>query len=320
VTKPEEIARAIARGAATMPPDKPLATVFMSSKGAPPVLASGPRGKIPSFSFPENAALALSAAVRYGRFRDRAPGKTASIPRERERRIRKILDQAREASGASERPWLEPDAVSAILELTEIRTATSTTTAPTSEAAAEAARALGCPVVLKAVAPGLLHKSDVGGVALGLWSRESVLDEATKMKDRVEAAGYSLSGFFVQREVLAGIEGMVGVTTDPGLGPIVVAGLGGRQVELFRDAAFRLPPASDLDAYEMVDSLKMKKLLDGFRGAPPGDRDAFAAIVCRISALVDIAPEISELDLNPVKILPPGQGAVVLDARIRIGH
>jgi acyl-CoA synthetase (NDP forming) len=168
------------------------------------------------------------------------------------------------------------------------------------------------------IAGDVVHKSDVGGVALGLRSREDVRDAASRMKERLVAAAKVLDGFQLQRHVEGGIEGIVGVATDPGLGPIVVAGLGGTQVELLGDAAFRLPPVTDLDARAMLDSLKAKRLLDGFRGAPRADGDAFAEIVCRVSALVEIAPEITELDLNPVKILSAGNGAVVVDARIRV--
>ncbi|HEX7672343.1 MAG TPA: GNAT family N-acetyltransferase, partial [Polyangiaceae bacterium] len=116
VTKPDEVAAAIARGAAHVPPEKPVSTVFMSSKGTPASLAGGARGKIPSYSFPENAALALSAAHRYARFRDRPVGKAAALPRDRERRVRGIIDTAlRESNG--DKVWLSVGAVSTILEL-----------------------------------------------------------------------------------------------------------------------------------------------------------------------------------------------------------
>ena len=99
----------------------------------------------------------------------------------------------------------------------------------------------------------------------------------------------------------------------------MVCGLGGVLVELLRDASFRLAPVTDLDAEEMLSSLRSAKLLDGYRGALPGDRQALISVLMRVSALVEVAPEILELDLNPVKVLEPGRGAIVLDARIRIG-
>jgi acyl-CoA synthetase (NDP forming) len=106
--------------------------------------------------------------------------------------------------------------------------------------------------------------------------------------------------------------------TDPDLGPLVVAGLGGREVELMRDVSFRLAPVTDRDAAEMIDGLRMRPLLDGYRAAPPGDRAALLDLIGRVSALADAVPEIRELDLNPVKVLAPGEGAVAVDARIRV--
>ena len=111
---------------------------------------------------------------------------------------------------------------------------------------------------------------------------------------------------------------MVGVTTDPTFGPLSVCGLGGVLVELLRDVAFRLSPVSDTDAVEMIGKLRSSKLLDGYRGAPAGDRAALASVIMRISALVEVVPELRELDLNPVKILPPGKGAVAVDGRMRV--
>jgi acyl-CoA synthetase (NDP forming) len=136
---------------------------------------------------------------------------------------------------------------------------------------------------------------------------------------RVQELGARLDGILLQREVRGGLEALVGVTTDPTFGPLVVCGLGGVLVELLRDVAFRLTPVSDLDAAEMLAELRSSPLLDGYRGGLPGDRDALIQVIMRISALVEIAPEIRELDLNPVKVLVPGRGAIVVDGRLRVG-
>jgi acyl-CoA synthetase (NDP forming) len=127
-----------------------------------------------------------------------------------------------------------------------------------------------------------------------------------------------MESVLLQREVRGGIEALVGVVEDPTFGPLVVCGLGGVQVELLRDASFRLPPVTDVDARDMIDRLRGKALFDGYRGAPPADREALVSILQRVSALAEAAPELCELDLNPVKVLAPGAGAVVLDARIRL--
>ena len=111
---------------------------------------------------------------------------------------------------------------------------------------------------------------------------------------------------------------IVGVTTDPTFGPLVGVGLGGVLVELVRDISFRLSPVSDLDAEQMIAELRSRRVLDGYRGAPAGDVKALVALIQRVSALVEVVPEITELDLNPVKVLAPGEGAVVVDGRLRV--
>jgi acyl-CoA synthetase (NDP forming) len=208
--------------------------------------------------------------------------------------------------------------VEAVLAAAGVPMAASTVMPP--ERAVAAAEAMGYPLVAKAVAPGLLHKSDVGGVVLGLDSAASTASAVETLRERLTVAGHSLSAIQLQREVRGGIEALVGVVSDPTFGPLVVCGLGGVHVELLRDASFRMPPVTDLDAAEMFDRLRLKPLLDGYRGAPAGDRDAFVALIQRVSALVEAVPELREMDLNPVKVLPPGQGVVVVDARVRVGR
>jgi acyl-CoA synthetase (NDP forming) len=138
------------------------------------------------------------------------------------------------------------------------------------------------------------------------------------LQERMAAAGTKLTGLLLQRQVTGGLEALVGVVGDPTFGPLVVCGVGGVQVELLRDVSFRLPPVTDLDAAEMIDRLRSRPLFDGYRGAPPADREALVHLIQRLSALVEVLPELRELDLNPVKVLRPGEGAVVIDARVRL--
>ena len=178
---------------------------------------------------------------------------------------------------------------------------------------AVAARELGFPVVLKAIAPGVVHKSDVGGVALNLADEAAVRAAAEVMRTRL-----AVTGFLVQHHVPRGVEALVGVTLDPSLGALVVAGIGGTAVELYKDVAFRVTPITDVDARDMLDQLKGRPLLDGYRGAPAADREALIDVIQRIAALVELVPELVELDLNPVIVHAPGEGAVVVDARLRL--
>ena len=316
VTQPEEIARAIARGAGRVPREKPVLTVFMSSSGAPALLGSGPRGGIPSYAFPESAAIALAAAERYARWRRRPRGEAFALNAFAESAVRAVIDRALERA---EGPiWLEPKDLMTVLQAAGIPFAASEQTTP--KQAPAVAKRLGYPLVAKAIAPGVLHKSDVGGVILGLDSVKAVEKAVRALATRMRAAGSRLSGVLLQREVPGGIEALVGVTTDPTFGPLVVCGLGGVLVELIRDVSYRLTPVTDLDAEEMIAELRSSRLLEGYRGSPPGDRKALVDVIRRISALVEIVPEIRELDLNPVKVLTPGKGAVAVDGRLRIGR
>jgi acetate---CoA ligase (ADP-forming) len=316
VSVPEEIGKGIARGVAEMPPEKPALVVYISSQGAPTSLHEGGRGPLPCYAFPENAALALAAASRYSRWRQRPRGQMFDLERFAIASVRAVIDRALAASGAP--AWLSPEDVAAVLCAVGIGYAPWERT--TLEEAADAAERMGYPLVAKLISPDVLHKTEVGGVVLGLESAAEVSQAASALAERARAHGARFQGVLLQREVRGGIEALVGVTTDAVFGPLLVCGLGGILVELVRDVSFRLTPVSDLDALEMVASLRSAKLLDGYRGSPSGDRQSLVALIERVSALVDAIPEIRELDLNPIKVLEPGKGAIVVDARIRVGR
>ena len=315
ISRPEEIAHAMAQGAGTVPPEKPVLSVFISSKGAPSILGSGQRGALPSYMFPESAAMALAAAESYGRWRSRPRGNLLTLDAFTRGTIRAVIDRiVGRATGPS---WVTPGDLATLLRAVGIEVAAAEQTSP-AEAVATAER-MGYPLVAKVIAPDIVHKSDVGGVIMRLQSGEAVARAVDTLTSRVQALGVRLDGILLQREVRDGLEALVGVTTDPTFGPLVVCGLGGVLVELLRDVAFCLTPVSDLDAAEMLAKLRASPLLDGYRGGLPADRDALIQTIMRISALVDIAPEIRELDLNPVKVLVPGKGAIVVDGRMRVG-
>jgi hypothetical protein len=208
--------------------------------------------------------------------------------------------------------WVAFDDLCALLGIVGVRVAENRTTAPEPLAAVAAARDVGFPCVLKAVAPGLVHKTDVGGVALGLADEADVIAAAQNMRARIA----TIEGFTVQRQIASSVEALVGVTTDPALGPLLVTGIGGVAVELYKDVAFRVTPVTDLDASEMLDQLRGRALFSGFRGAPAVDRGALVEVLLRIGALVELVPELVELDLNPVIVLP--EGAIAVDGRLRL--
>jgi acyl-CoA synthetase (NDP forming) len=290
-------------------------SVFISSKGAPAILGTGPRGSLPSYTFPESAAMALAAAERYGRWRSRPRGKVLTLDGFARGTIRAVMERV--LAGTDAPCWVQPRDLATILRAAGIEFATAEVTSP-AEAVATAER-LGYPLVAKVIAPQIIHKSDVGAVIMRLDSADAVARAVDTLMARMRTLAVPIDGILLQREVRDGLEALVGVTTDPTFGPLVVCGLGGVLVELLRDVAFCLTPVSDVDAAEMIAKLRSSPLLDGYRGGLPGDRAALIEVIMRISALVDIAPEIRELDLNPVKVLAPGKGAIVVDGRMRLG-
>ena len=184
--------------------------------------------------------------------------------------------------------------------------------------AAEIAGALGFPVVVKVVSPQVLHKSDLGGIALNLRSAEDVKKAALKMEAEIleNLPDAKIMGFLVEKMAPQGLEVIVGMRRDPTFGPLMMFGLGGIYVELFKDVGFGVAPLSPQRAKEMVAATKAGRLLQGFRGGPVYDLDGVVDALGRVSQLAVDLPQISEVEINPLLVLPEGQGAKVLDARL----
>jgi len=313
VTRPEDVARAIVAGALAAKrkrPDKPVLTVFMSAAGVPDALRA-PEVGIPSYPFPENAAIALARAAWYGEWRRRPEGTRPEFVDIRRDEAAALVARA---LGRGE-GWLPADEVSALLACYGVPMV-ETRTVPDVEQAVAAAREIGASVALKAIAPGLVHKTEAGAVRLGLADADAVRNAAEAMAGRLRGAGHEPTGFIVQRMVPSGVEMLVGIADDPQFGSLVVCGAGGTLVELLKDVAIRLTPLTVEDASEMVRSLKSYPLLTGFRGAPPYDAAAVENVVLRVAMLADDLPAVAELDLNPVIVAE--RGAVVVDARVRV--
>lgn len=191
--------------------------------------------------------------------------------------------------------------------------------AATAEDAARLAREIGYPVALKIESPDITHKTEAGAIRLGLASEDAVrhaFDEVHQAARRYKPEA-RLQGALVQEMVPAGLEVILGITNDPTFGPVVVAGLGGIHVELFRDVAYRIPPIDRIEALRMVRELKAYRLLEGLRGAPPRDIGALADLIVRISRLaLELGSDLAELDINPLMLLERGMGARVVDALV----
>jgi acyl-CoA synthetase (NDP forming) len=215
--------------------------------------------------------------------------------------------------------WLAPEQAAAKLDAFGIRCLPSIE-ARGAAAIVRAASSLGYPVALKIVSRAVLHKSDVGGVLLDLHDDSAVRDGVATLERRMAAAGHTadLDCVLVQAMAPHGIEMFLGATRDATFGPVVAFGTGGVQLELWNDAVLRLAPVTRAESYGMVDSIRGRRLLDGFRGGPRGDREALADAIQRVSRLMTELHEVLELDLNPIVALEPGGGVLVVDARIRV--
>jgi acetyltransferase len=186
------------------------------------------------------------------------------------------------------------------------------------ESGVAAAEALGYPVVVKIVSPQILHKSDLGGIALNLRSADEVREAINSMRARISesAPDAQITGFLVQKMAPKGMEVIVGMRRDPTFGPLMMFGLGGVYVELFKDVGFGVAPMTVDQARSMIASTKAGQLLQGYRGGPTYDIEAVVDVIGRLSQLALDHPKIAEVEVNPLLVLPEGQGAVVLDARM----
>jgi acetyltransferase len=195
--------------------------------------------------------------------------------------------------------------------------------AETSAAAVAAFRALRVPrVVMKIVSPQIVHKTDVGGVRLGLSSEEEVARAFVEITSSVRrlAPAVWIAGVSVQEMVTGGRELILGMSRDPQFGPLLMFGLGGIYVEVLKDVAFRVAPLSRRDAEEMVREIRAYPLLAAYRGSEPADEEAIVDALLRLSALSCDFPEIQELDVNPVLVMPKGGGLRAIDCRISISE
>ncbi len=198
--------------------------------------------------------------------------------------------------------------------------ATATTLATTRDDAQQQADGMGYPVVLKVVSQDIAHKSDVGGVKLNLADRDAVSDafDAIMASAKQAVPGAKIAGVSVQQMAKQGTEVIVGMTTDPQFGPVMMFGLGGIMVEVLKDVSFRLVPLEPKDARQMIQEIKGRPVLEGVRGQPAADLAALEQAILKVSQFVEQHPEVRELDLNPMFAYP--DGALAVDARIVISE
>jgi acetate---CoA ligase (ADP-forming) len=309
----QDVAEAIVEVCSTRK-DKPVVAVLMGREGLPQGLKELQQAGIPGYRFPESGVRALGAMCQYRRWLERPEGRVQTFEVDRGA-VAQILADARECGVEK----LGESEVLRILEAYGIPVAEHQVVRCEEDAVA-AAVAMGFPVVLKVVSPRVVHKSDVGGVAVGLQDAEDVRAAFRKMNEEVPRRAAidpsEIEGILVQRMVRGGKETIVGVHTDPAFGPLLMFGLGGIYVEALGDVAFRVHPVSDEDARDMVRSIRGIRLLEGIRGEAPVDLAAVEEVIQRISQLVGDHPEIAELDINPWLAFP--DGGVAVDGRMAL--
>jgi acyl-CoA synthetase (NDP forming) len=311
-SEPARIADVLRRSSAAM--DKPLIGCFLAWPGLSPLLRAGSGERsgvdVPAFASPEPAARALGRAARYATWRDRPGGAQPDLDGFDPDRAGALVEAflARSPEGG----WLTADEVDELLAAAGIPTITSAEVADTEEAAQAAAK-LGFPVALKAIGHELVHKSEAGGVRLGLQSENEVADAYGSMAARI---GERMTGAVIQQMAEPGVETIVGMVEDPLFGPLIMFGMGGTATELLGDRSFRILPVTDLDAAELVRSLRSSPLLFGYRESRPVAVRAIEDVLQRIAQLAAHVPELGELEINPLIVSP--ERAVSVDARARI--
>jgi acetyl coenzyme A synthetase (ADP forming)-like protein len=288
--------------------NKPVLACIMAAQGARAPLRG--RETIPTYPFPEAAAKVLARTYAYREWRDKPLSMVPGFSGIQRDVAKAIVEQALTARGPG---WLTSQESRTMLDAFGIPQVAGGL-ALTPEQAVEIARGLGFPVVAKLASPKVLHKSDIGAVRVNLQDAESVRRAFEEIRQE------GMEGVVIQRMITAGVEVMVGVMEDPLFGPLIAFGLGGIHVEILADVRFRVTPLTDLDAREMVREIRGYRLLEGYRGHPPADVVAIEEVLLRVSRMVEEIPEIRELDLNPVFALPPGEGCLAVDSRIRVAR
>lgn len=306
---PAEVARQIAQVAQSAA--KPVLTCFMGEHSVGQAREILRRAGIPMYTFPESAGYVLGAMQRYAKWHQRTwvePTRPEGCQPEKVAAILSQFASRRVLGEAESRLVLDAYGVSLI----------PGALARNAEEAVEAAERLGFPVVMKVVSPQILHKSDVGGIRLNLKSPGEVREAFSEMMTRLQSLlpHADLEGVLIEAMAPAGHEVIIGMRRDPNFGPVMMFGLGGIYVELFRDVAFRVAPLTHDDALEMIFETRAGRLLSGFRNQPTADLEAILDAILRLSHLALDFPEIQEAEINPLLVRPKGGGAVALDCRI----
>jgi acetyltransferase len=313
MTDIDSIARTVCRvhGQATAA-GKTFACSFMGARDVASGIQILQSDNVPHYILPEAACAAMSDVLRFREWRDRPHEHPAGISVRRDLAAQ-ILDSAPDG-------YLpEPQALEVLraygLNVPDYHVVDSPARA------AAAADRIGYPVVIRAVSPAIIHKSEAGAVRLNLRTHGEVIDACESMLESVRtcAGPAAVNGTLVRPMIPSGREVILGLTRDPVFGHVVMFGLGGIYVEVFKDVVFRVVPIEPSDAQEMCASLRASALLQAVRGQPPADVPSICDALVRLSMLACDFPRIAELDVNPLIVHATGHASTVADVRLRLG-
>ena len=271
-------------------------------------------GDVPYYTYAEGSIRALKAMLRFVDWVKSPDGNVTKFEVDKDK-VQSIFDKVKSEG----RTNLLEDEGREILDAYGFPLPQSVV-ATTEDEAVTAANKIGYPIVMKISSPQIVHKSDAGGVKVNLTNDDETRDGFKTIMDNAKKydSNADIKGVLIVEMVKGGKEMIIGSKLEPGMGPVVMLGMGGIYVEILKDVTFRLAPLTDQEANDMISSIKTKKLLDGVRGEEPSDINKLSECIQRLSQLVSDFKEIKELDMNPVLVMEKGQGCKILDVRIGI--
>ncbi len=310
--EPKDVVRQIAKVGKRF--NKPVLSVLMAEEHYYDEIPREIMDAPPFYYFPESPARVAGDMWRYRQWIDKPEGRVATFPVERNI-AGNIIRRSQDKGGG----FLPPTDVYAILEAYGFPVCKHAIV-PKRGDIIEAAERVGYPVVLKIHGENIIHKSDIGGVVIGIKNPEELRNARRIMVDKCDAAGVldKVTGFFVQEMVPSGREVILGMTVDEKFGPLVMFGMGGKYVEILKDITFRVMPVTDIDASEMVKEIKSYPLLEGVRGEERVDIKFIIESIQRLAQLINDVHCIAELDINPLIVAPARDNCKAVDARIRV--